>query len=70
MRHACRRFRISRAPFAPLWAAGLIRRQPGPAGFLLMQCVCGAAGAGGWVRAAASPSVLTDKLLQEKNQSL
>jgi hypothetical protein len=33
-----------------------------------MQCVCGAVGAGGWVRAAASPSVLTNKLLQEKTK--
>jgi len=40
------------------------------AAFLLMQCVCGAVGAGGWVQAAASPSVLTDKYLQAKNQSL
>ena len=33
MHRACRRSHISRAPFAPLWAAGLIRR-PAGAGLL------------------------------------
>ncbi len=40
---------VSPVPHSPRLGAGLIRRQPGPAGFLLMQCVCGAVGAAaGW----------------------